>query len=152
MKTYILPAILFLFALNMANAQPQDRERIEALKVSFITEQLDLTKKEAQAFWPIYNEFDKVNGEIRHQEMRTVRREIRENLNTMSEERASELLKKLENLESRIQKSRQEFMSKIQSVLPAKKIIKLKIAEDDFKRKMLNQWKTRRKGPEGKRQ
>ena len=30
-------------------------EKLKALKVAHITEQLDLTKKEAENFWPIYN-------------------------------------------------------------------------------------------------
>src|SRR5690606_25598231 len=34
-------------------------EQIEAIKVAFITNKLDLTSKEAQRFWPIYNSYQK---------------------------------------------------------------------------------------------
>ncbi|OZA24427.1 MAG: hypothetical protein B7X86_08430 [Sphingobacteriales bacterium 17-39-43] len=41
----------------------QDRrghyERIEAIKVAFITKKLDLTTEEAQKFWPVYNNYQK---------------------------------------------------------------------------------------------
>jgi len=39
-------------------AQPPNQERVEALKVAFITKQLQLTPEEAQKFWPIYNGYD----------------------------------------------------------------------------------------------
>lgn len=32
-------------------------EKIEALKIAFITQQLNLTPEEAQKFWPIYNTY-----------------------------------------------------------------------------------------------
>ena len=33
------------------------RERIEALRVAFITQKLNLTPDESQKFWPVYNEY-----------------------------------------------------------------------------------------------
>ena len=43
---------------NWADAQPPNQERVEALKVAFITRQVQLTPEEAQKFWPIYNGYD----------------------------------------------------------------------------------------------
>ena len=37
----------------------QKRQDIEALKVAFISRELELTPEEAQKFWPIYNEYSK---------------------------------------------------------------------------------------------
>ena len=34
------------------------KEKIKAMKISYITSELDLSPKEAQVFWPIYNEFE----------------------------------------------------------------------------------------------
>ena len=34
------------------------KEKIRAYKVAFLTEKLNLSAKEAQKFWPLYNEFD----------------------------------------------------------------------------------------------
>jgi len=143
MKKYIITIILFTCALG-AFAQPQNRERIEALKIGFITEKLDLTKKEAQEFWPIYNEFDKKTAKLRHLEMRRIRREIKDNLNSLSEKRASELLKRINTIELELHKHRLDFAKKIRDVLPAKKLIKLKMVEEDFKRKMFEEFKKRR--------
>ncbi|RED46020.1 Spy/CpxP family protein refolding chaperone [Seonamhaeicola aphaedonensis] len=145
MKTYLLPLLIFVLSLNLS-AQQSDREKIETLKVSFITEQLDLTKEEAQKFWPIYNAFDKKNHTIRHQEMRIIRKEIKDNLSSMTDAKAEELLNKLISIESRLHKNRLEFATKIKTILSPKKVIKLKVAEEDFKRKMFNQFKNRRGG------
>ncbi|TWO31961.1 sensor of ECF-type sigma factor [Seonamhaeicola sediminis] len=148
MKIYLLPLLIFLLSLNLS-AQQSDREKIEALKVSFITEQLDLTKEEAEKFWPVYNEFDKKNHAIRHQEMRSVRKEIKDNLSSMTDKKAEELLSKLNSIESRLHKNRLDFTTKIKTILSPKKVIKLKVAEEDFKRKMFNQFKSRRSGEKG---
>jgi hypothetical protein len=35
----------------------QKQQDIEALKVAFLSKQLDLTPEEAQQFWPVYNQY-----------------------------------------------------------------------------------------------
>ena len=59
MKNYLLLLILFLGSTTMSYAQgsPQN-ERIQALKIAFITQRLQLTAAEAEKFWPIYREYD----------------------------------------------------------------------------------------------
>ena len=144
MKT-LLPIILLLVSLNITAQHNSKRERIKALKVSFITENLDLSEKEAQQFWPVYNEYETQNTEIRFKEVRAIRKEIRDNIDTMSDEEAKSLIKKLNDAETRMHKLRISFSEKLMGILPAKKIIQLKIAEDDFKKKMLQELKKRKK-------
>ena len=48
-----------------------NRANIEMFKTKFITDQLALTQQEAEAFWPVYNEYK--NG------MRTIYKEKKEN-------------------------------------------------------------------------
>ena len=33
-------------------------EKIQSLKIAFITQKLQLTPDEAQKFWPVYNQYD----------------------------------------------------------------------------------------------
>jgi hypothetical protein len=42
----------------------EHKERIELFKVQFITEKLALTTPEAEAFWPVYEEYKKVVKDI----------------------------------------------------------------------------------------
>ncbi|MEI9933603.1 MAG: hypothetical protein WDM71_01835 [Ferruginibacter sp.] len=64
MKKIFLLIILFstitLFLKAQGIQQPVDEKRqqeIEALKVAFISRELQLTPDEAQQFWPIYNQY-----------------------------------------------------------------------------------------------
>ena len=75
--------MLLFLSLNVV-AQ-KNRERIKALKVSFITERLDLTEKEAQKFWAVYNEYENKVFKIKYSEIRSIRKEIRTSLDTMSD-------------------------------------------------------------------
>jgi hypothetical protein len=54
---------LIMFLTMSTDLIAQDRrehyQRIEAIKVAFITKKLDLTTEEAQKFWPVYNNYQK---------------------------------------------------------------------------------------------
>lgn len=60
MKQTILTATCFVVALLSMAQPPQGgdkREKIEALRIAFISERLNLTPEEAQKFWPVYNQY-----------------------------------------------------------------------------------------------
>lgn len=59
MKQMILIAMLTMGLGLFAIAQPGRGEKIEAIKVAYITRELNLTADEAQRFWPVYNEYFK---------------------------------------------------------------------------------------------
>ncbi len=57
MNKIILTLFLLISGISFGQQKP-DWEKIKSLKVAFITEKLSLTSKEAQSFWPVYNEFE----------------------------------------------------------------------------------------------
>jgi len=64
MKKFLLIVTVFIssvFAAKAQNGQPGDdnqrQEKIKALYVAYITEQLALTPDEAQKFWPLHTQF-----------------------------------------------------------------------------------------------
>ncbi|WP_345164522.1 sensor of ECF-type sigma factor [Algibacter aquimarinus] len=141
----LLPIIFLLLSLNVM-AQKGNRQQIKALKVAFITEKLNLSEIEAQKFWPVYNEFELKSANIRYKEIRAIRKEIKENIDNMSDEKASELLDKLRKSENRLHELHTGLFEKLSGIISPRKMILLKVAEDDFKRKMLNELKRRKKG------
>lgn len=143
MKNILFILLLFV-SINALAQKGQNRERIKALKISFITERLSLTEDEAQKFWPAYNAFEEKLNEIRFKEIRSIRKEIREDLDTMTEEDASALIKRFRKAENEMHDLKNAFAEKLSKIISAKKIIQLRIAEDDFKRKMLDEFKKRR--------
>lgn len=148
MKTNKLVLILiFLLSIHsFAQSRMEDKkEQIRALKVGFITTELALTTDEAAKFWPIYNAFDDKQFEIRHQKMKAFKQRMDADLDKMSEKDAAALLAQMENTEDELYQMRKKFVANLRGVLPSVKIIKLKKAEDDFNRKLLQQY--RNKGP-----
>jgi hypothetical protein len=62
MKKILLYISIFISSLNVAFAQPGDEprkgEKIQALYVAYITQELKLSETEAQKFWPVHAQFD----------------------------------------------------------------------------------------------
>ena len=65
MKQFLLVLILFTGSFTLLKAQDtrQDikegrSEKIQSLKIAFITQKLELTADEAQKFWPVYNRYE----------------------------------------------------------------------------------------------
>lgn len=54
MKRFFLITILFCLGFTI---RAQNGNRLEALKIAYITNKLNLTPDEAQKFWPIYNQY-----------------------------------------------------------------------------------------------
>ena len=127
------------------HAQGPVRDRIKTLKVAFITERVGLTSEEAQQFWPIYNEHENTLEEIRRKE----RAELEVNIaraQDLSNTDSERLLDRLLELQFEKQKVDQEFLSRLRTVIPAKKVLLLVKAEEDFKRQMIQELQKRRGG------
>jgi hypothetical protein len=54
MKRFLLFALLLMIGIKI---RAQNGNRIEALKIAYITNKLNLSPEEAQKFWPIYNQY-----------------------------------------------------------------------------------------------
>ena len=139
MKKYIIPILVLFISLNTFSQSKKDK--IKALKVSFLTERLELTQEEAQQFWPVYNTYDDITNKIKHEDLRNIHREIRDNQNTLSNERSTELLNQIATAESKLYDENVKLNNKLKKIISPKKVILLKIAEEDFKHKLFEQWK-----------
>jgi Spy/CpxP family protein refolding chaperone len=48
-----------------AELQGEKKENIEAMKIAFITNKLELSPEEAQKFWPVYNQYNEKLKDLR---------------------------------------------------------------------------------------
>ncbi|MBC8265901.1 MAG: hypothetical protein H8E84_02955 [Flavobacteriales bacterium] len=130
-KTILIAMLcpLFLFSQNISDKK---REKIEAQKVAFITTQLELTTKEAQVFWPLYNEFSDVMKSL-HDEKKQNRKDIKQ----MSDAEIAEMLNNNFIIEQKELDTKKEYNLKFQKILPTKKVATLYHAEMQFKRELL---------------
>jgi len=140
-----LSLIILLFAACSASGQEAKpvREKVEAMKVGFLTERLNLTPEEAKVFWPVYNKYtDEL--EVLRKSRRDNLVNARKNFDDMSDK---EVEKVVEN-EIASRQSELDLLKKyypqFKSVLPIKKVAKLYRAEEDFKRKLLDMIQERR--------
>ncbi len=147
MKNYSNKIVLFLVLLSttLLVAQRPAQERIKTLKVAFITERLALTSSEAQQFWPVYNAHDEALQKLRRKERQRFGSQL-PYLDDLSEEEASKLLTEFTAIQKEKQTLEEEFIGDLKNVLPAKKIVLLLKAEEDFKKRLLQQVRKRRGG------
>jgi Spy/CpxP family protein refolding chaperone len=147
--------ILFLIALFLmsffANAQKSTpkkprEEKIKALKIAFITNELNLTSNEAQKFWPVYNKFDEALHQLERVEKQRMRSNIKGagGIENISEKEAKKLIKKIADLEKQIYETKIAYDSELAKVLTYKKILKLKTAEREFIKNLMKKYRRRK--------
>ncbi len=138
--------IFLLFQSLLGNAQNTENENIRALKVVFITEQLELSSKEAEKFWPIYNLYSGKEFNLRIIETRKLRQQIVKSggINAISDSEADDILKKLLNIENEITANKNEMYLKLKPIISSKKLLKLQIAEIEFNKKVLEELRKKR--------
>lgn len=124
--------VLFIAFSFQVEAQPNNLEdRIEAQRVAFITQRVNLTPTEAQSFWPLYNEYRTSLSTLRAQ--RITPRDLVSATDAQAEE---ELERMLTNDQAEIDLKR-EYTSKFRKVLSARKILMIIHADQVFKERLL---------------
>lgn len=155
MKKYIFILItLFITSLtSFAQDGPlrerfkQKKEQVKSLKVAFITNELNLTPEEAAKFWPLYNAFEDKQQEIRKQKMKAfMDRKDDNSIDKLSEKEAATMLSQMESTEEELYQLKKKFIANLKGVLPATKILKLKKAEEEFSKKLLQQYRDKKIG------
>lgn len=141
MKTTYLLLFTLLFSLSIF-AQKMDRDKIKALKIAHLTEQLDLTKKEAQDFWPIYNANEEADNKLRNESFEKIKEQ---KPNDISESDAKSILLKMLSIKKEKQELDTKYLNDLLQILPAKKVLTLMQANRSFKHKMIEQFKQRHK-------
>tara|TARA_R100000988_G_C3981886_1_gene157469 strand:+ start:106 stop:537 length:432 start_codon:yes stop_codon:yes gene_type:complete len=119
-------------------------EKIKALKVAHITEQLDLTPKEAENFWPIYNASEEKMHALRKTERHEVMKKIKNEFNSLTDAEAAALITKSIELKEKELEVYRSLVSDLTGVIPPKKIMLLRKAEDDFKRHLLERYRKKK--------
>lgn len=144
-KHLILIAISILITIsvigqNQRHRQHQERHRMKADKIAFITERLDLGVEEAQKFWPIYNEFSNKSHEL-FQEEREILRNLRHNSEQYSQDQMSEMLNRVMDIKIERAELEKKYHKKYKEVLSIEKILLLYEAEFGFRRQLLRRYK-----------
>ena len=143
MKNFKLFAAVAAFAMiafsSSINAQAPKQgkwqERVMAEKIAYFTAALELTPEEAQVFWPVYNQIDAAKKELQ-KNVREAYKALNQALEegTASDKEINALLDKYLAAKQVQKESGKGDVQQFRKVLPAKKVAKLYIAEEDFRR------------------
>ncbi|MCG9972663.1 hypothetical protein [Christiangramia crocea] len=137
--------VLILFVLcttphMVAQDSGKDKwERIKALKVAYFTQELNLTDKIAEKFWPIYNRYEKARHELHKREHIDL-----ENVECINESEANELLNELLSVENEEYNIKKKLFRDLREIISAKDIIKLHKLEDEFHKKLIKEYRSKR--------
>lgn len=110
----------------------------EAEKIGFLTQKLDLTPEEAQVFWPVYNQYAKEAKDC-HKAIRDARKALRpgkdqqELTDAQAKEAINAFIKAVDAENALLGKYNPKFLK----VLPAQKVARLYVAEEQYRSKML---------------
>ena len=138
-------ALMLLISFSFY-AQGPKKEKVKALKVAYLTNNLSLTATEAEKFWPIYNAYDAKQFELRHEKMKMIKDRLdSESVDNLSDKQALAMISQIEDVEDDLYQNRKKFMASLKTVLSPVKILKLKKAEDDFNKTLLRQYKNKGK-------
>lgn len=136
--------LLSLITYGQNERLKEKRDQIKAMKVAFLTSELNLTSDEAEKFWPVYNAYADKQFELRHQKMKTYARKLNDgSLDNMSDREALAFLNQIESTDEEQYVIRKKFNSALRNILPPTKILKLRKSEVDFDRKLLQQYRNK---------
>ncbi len=143
-KTFILLVISLWAAGTFAQ---QRHNKVKAMKIAFLTNELNLTEQEAEKFWPVYNRYEKELHKYRVVEQKRLMDQLKEKggVSAITEEEADGILEEFYQLKKKIGQLETERYEKLRKVLSAKKMLKLYRAEERFKKRLLERLKKGRR-------
>ena len=118
------------------------KERIKAEKVAFLTSEIGLTPEEAQVFWPVYNEISQTKKELQAKVKESYMALIKAlNEDNTTDKEIDKLLDEYLAAKQAVQDAGKGNAAKYRKVLSSKKVAKLYIAEEKFRRQNIRNLK-----------
>jgi len=106
------------------------RQRIEAQRIGFITQKLNLTPEEATKFWPIYNEYKDALRDMKDDMERP-------DLMSITDDEATAVIERHLQQEQKRLELKKKLFSQLRNVISSRKIILLQASEREFNRELL---------------
>jgi len=131
--------LLILIALPAAVFAQQTRqerfERIRALKVSYITEQLHFTPEQAERFWPVYNKYE---AEVRQARRDFLTRYKARNAGATREQARRYIEENLE-YQQQVLELKKKYKDELLKTITPQQLAQLYEAERDFRKLLIRQ-------------
>jgi hypothetical protein len=129
--------MMIAFAVNAqdddnepAQVDPKAQEKINSLRIAYLTDKLGLTPEQAEKFWPIYREFAQKRMEARA-ELRQARKEI--DPKNPDPKKQAELVDLALKVKQRVLDLEKDYSGRLLKVVSAQQMLKLPTAEAEFR-------------------
>ncbi len=148
MKKLLFGTIMLLaaVALNAQQGRMNERmqDKVEAYKIAFFTEKLQLTPEESKDFWPLYNQFENEREALKTRYKLEGRR-----IELMSDGEVEDFVNKQLEMEEQMVKIRRDYVQRFKKILPIRKVAMLQNIDNEFKRALLEEIRQRRENRQG---
>jgi hypothetical protein len=133
-KMFVQTGMVMVMALALvgvavaAQDKPADnmqilREKLKADKKLLVAAHMELTEKEAKAFWPVYEEYQKDLVAINQRIVKLIEGYAADyRANSMTDEGAKKLISELVAIEKAEAAMKESYVPKLNKVLPPKKV------------------------------
>lgn len=113
-----------------AQLDPKAQEKINSLRIAYLTDKLGLTSEQAEKFWPIYREFAQKRMEIRS-ELRDAAKGI--DKNNPDPKKQQELVDLSLKVKQRVLDLEKDYSGRLLKVVTAEQMLRLPNAEAEFR-------------------
>ena len=159
MRRYLTTLLIGLVCLSAAAQAPQGQrperprmspEEYQAKQKEFIIRQAELTEEESAAFFPLYFE---LQGK-KHEANRRVWQQVRAVApHERTEEDCEKMIDAMADVKIECATLEKEYLVRFKEILPAKKLMRVQMAEERYQRELLHGMQQGGPGPShGKRQ
>ena len=147
MKKLLFIAFLLLLTTSSVVSQKMNRQKITLLKTAFITDAIVLKPKEAEKFWPVYNQYSKQLQQLKFKLEGGKIREINAagGVENISEANAQEIINQSLVFEKEIYETKIKMVKELSKIISAQQIVKLQKAERDFNKRILQEYGRRKR-------
>ena len=122
-------------------------EKMKSARVAFLTNELDLSSKEAEAFWPVYNQAQE-ERDAAYKETRETYRALNAAIKEGKDEKSVSALLQAYLKASKVPAQLdEEYLPEFLKVLPATKVAKLYISEEKFRKMQFQNMQGPGRGP-----
>lgn len=134
MKLLVLSLCVVSLGIAQDDHQSKKQEKMEMMAVWKLTDHLDLTSKQAETFFPRFNEQDATKKNIREQQV-AIYKQLKEK-DKISQSDVDAAMKQLVGLEKQMLEARQSFVKGMKDILSPEQQLKLLTFRGEFMKEM----------------
>lgn len=127
--------VVMLISGTLLSQNNGKRDKIDALRATYINKKVNFTAQESQNFWPLYNEMNDMLQASR----KTFRKQYNAttNYDFATDKEAEAYLAAELGLKQKEYEIHRDYYEKFKKVLPVKKVAAVRRAEEDFKKEII---------------